>query len=153
MPELVPITAANYQAALALRVQPDRLRFVASVQPVALIMLAKCWVRPDGQTWHPFVLVVDGVVVGLVAVGVNGEVAWVHHLLIDERQQGHGYGRALMVAIGDWLRTVGSVTRVGLNVLHENEVAWGLYASLGFEAVGTTSDGQTITMSWLEDVA
>ena len=150
---LEPITPLNYEAALAVRVQPSRLRFVASVEPVALIMLAKCWVNYDGQTWHPFVLTVDRVVVGIVAVGIGGDVAWVHHVLIDERQQGHGYGRALMVAVGDWLRTLGTVTRVGLDVIPDNEVAWGLYASLGFVAVGTTLDDQQITVSWLEDVA
>jgi diamine N-acetyltransferase len=153
MISLEPITAANYEAALAIRVQPERLRFVASIEPVALIVLAKCWVNYDGQTWHPFVLTVDGQAVGLVAVGIGGDVAWVHHVLIDEGSQGRGYGRALMVAVGDWLRTLGTVTRVGLDVLPENEVAWGLYASLGFAQVGITSDGQGITMSWLDDVA
>ena len=150
---LEPITAANYDAALAVRVQPDRLRFVASIEPVALIMLAKCWVNYDGQAWHPFVLTVDGDVVGIVAVGVGGEVAWVHHVLIDEGSQGRGYGRALMVAVGDWLRSLGTVTRVGLNVLPANEVGWRLYASLGFVPVGLTVDGQTITMADLADVA
>lgn len=150
---LEPVTPRNYAATLGVRVQPDRLRFVASIEPVALIMLAKCWVNPDGQTWHPFALEADGGVVGIVAVGIGGDVAWVHHVLIDERSQGHGYGRALMVAVGDWLRSLGTVTRVGLNVLSENNVAWGLYASLGFVRIGTTLDDQTITMADLADVA
>ena len=150
---LEPITPRNYEAALAVRVQSDRLRFVASIEPVALIMLAKCWVNPDGQAWHPFALEVDGSVVGIVAVGVGGDVAWVHHVLIDADAQGHGYGRALMVAVGDWLRSLGTVTRVGLNVLSENDVAWRLYASLGFVPIATTLDGQTITLADLADVA
>ena len=153
MTQLVPITADNWEAALAVRVQPDRLRFVASVEPVAMILLAKCLVNPDGQQWHPFALVVDGEVVGIVGVGVGGDVAWVHHVLIDVAAQGRGYGRALMMHVGDWLRSLGSVTRVGLNVLPSNEVGWALYASLGFAPVGTTVDGQTITMAWLDDVA
>lgn len=147
---LEPITAQNWQSALAVRVQHDRLAFVASVQPVALILVAKCWVNPDGQVWHPFVFVSEGRTVGIVGVGVAGDVAWVHHVLIDEAAQGRGHGRALMVAVGRWLRSLGTVTRVGLNVLPANEVAWSLYASLGFVAVGTTLDGQTITMADLE---
>jgi len=150
---LVPITAENWEAALAVRVQPERLRFVASVEPVAMILLAKCLVNPDGQKWHPFALVASDGVVGIVGVGVAGDVAWVHHVLIDHAQQGRGYGRALMVLVGDWLRSLGTVTRVGLNVLPENEVGWALYASLGFTPIATTVDGQTITMAWLEDVA
>lgn len=150
---LEPITARNYEGALAVRVRPSRLAFVASIEPVALIMLAKCWVNYDGQTWHPFALEVDGQVVGIVAVGIGGDVAWVHHVLIDEGSQGRGYGRALMVAVGDWLRSLGTVTRVGLNVVPANEVGWKLYASLGFVPIGTTVDDQTITLARLEDVA
>lgn len=153
MTALVPITADNWEAALAVRVQPDRLRFVASVEPVAMILLAKCLVNPDGQVWHPFALVDSGSVVGIVGVGVGGDVAWVHHVLIDAAAQGRGYGRALMVHVGDWLRSLGTVTRVGLNVLPENEVGWALYASLGFVPIATTTDGQTITIASLEDVA
>lgn len=150
---LVPISADNWESALAVRVQPERLRFVASVEPVAMILLAKCLVDPDGQNWHPFVFEVSGQVVGIVGVGIGGDVAWVHHVLIDRASQGRGYGRALMVAVGDWLRSLGTVTRVGLCVLPLNEVGWALYASLGFEPIGTTLDGQTITLALLEDVA
>lgn len=153
MTALVPITADNWEAALAVRVQPDRLRFVASVEPVAMILLAKCLVNPDGQVWHPFALVDSGCVLGIVGVGVSGDVAWVHHVLIDASAQGRGYGRALMVHVGDWLRSLGTVTRVGLNVLPSNEIGWALYASLGFEPIGTTVDGQTITLAWLDEVA
>lgn len=150
---LEPITADNWEAALAVRVQPDRLRFVSSVEPVAMILLAKCLINPDGQRWHPFGLVVDERLVGIVGVGLGGDVAWVHHVLIDVDVQGRGYGRALMILVGDWLRSLGSVTRVGLNVLPENEVGWALYSSLGFTPIATTIDGQIITMARLEDVA
>ena len=57
------ITASNWREALAVRVQEERLAFVASIQPVALIMLAKCWVNPDGQHWFPFLLRDEGQVV------------------------------------------------------------------------------------------
>ena len=51
-----------------------------------------------------------------------------------------------MLAIGDWLRAGHpTVTLVGLNVLRENEVAFRLYASLGFEVIGVTLDDQLIT--------
>jgi RimJ/RimL family protein N-acetyltransferase len=150
---LAPITEANWQAALAVRVQPERLQWVASVEPVALIMLAKCWVNYDGQVWHPFVLMDDDRVVGIAAVGVNGQAAWVHHVLIDVDAQGRGLGRQLMLLIAAWLRAShSSVDRVGLNVVPQNEVAWTLYRSLGFEPIGRTLDDQVITLARLEDV-
>ena len=148
---LVPITAENWDAALALRVQEDRQSWVASIQPVALILLAKCAVNPDGQEWHPLLLIADGEPVGIVGVGVNGDVAWVHHVLIDERFQGRGHGRALMKLVAAWVPP--TVTRLGLNVVRENATAWALYESLGFVPVGVTIDEQVITMAYLSEVA
>jgi len=154
MVTLEPITAANWRSTLEVRVQPERLAWVASREPVALMLLAKSYIRPDGQVWHPLTVVSDGSIVGIVGVGVDEvheagtveQTAWIHHFLIDEGSQGRGFGRAAMLAIGDWLRAGHpTVTLVGLNVLRENEVAFRLYASLGFEVIGVTLDDQLIT--------
>ena len=150
MRELVAITEQNWRDALAIRVQPDRLAFVASVEPVALILLAKCAVNMDGQVWHPLMLLADGVAVGIVGVGLRGDVAWVHHVLIDESAQGRGHGRALMKLVAQWLPA--SVTRIGLDVVPGNEVAWALYESLGFVTVGMTVDDQNITMAYVSEL-
>ena len=150
MRELVPITNDNWQDALAIRVQPDRLAFVASIEPVALILLAKAAVNPDGQVWHPLLLLADGVAVGIVGVGLRGDVAWVHHVLISAQFQGQGHGRALMKLVAQWVPS--TVTRLGLNVVPANEVGWALYESLGFETVGVTLDGQNITMAYASEV-
>lgn len=153
MVELVPLTRDNWRSSLEVRVQPERLQWVSSREPVALMILAKSYVRPDGQLWHPFLIRVADAVVGVIAVGTSGHVAWLHHLLIDERFQGRGHGRAAMLSVGDWLRQRHpSVTRVGLDVLPQNEVAFALYRSLGFERVGVTLDDQWITMTWLDDL-
>ena len=151
------ITASSWHEALAVRVQEERLGFVASIQPVALIMLAKCWVNPDGQHWFPFLLRDEDRVVGIAAVGVDfvdPQVSSIHHVLIDESQQGRGYGRQLMRLLAQWIsREFPSVTRLGLNVLPANETAWNLYASLGFVPVGVTTDDQVITMALATEVA
>ena len=151
MRELVPITAENWRDALAIRVQPDRLAFVASVEPVALMLLAKAAVNPDGQVWHPLLLLADGVNVGIVGVGLCGDVAWIHHVLISEQFQGQGHGRALMKLVAAWVPP--TVTRLGLNVVPANEVGWALCESLGFVTVGVTLDGQNITMAYVGEVA
>lgn len=150
MRELVPIAAENWRDALAIQVQPDRLPHVASIEPVALILLAKAAVNPDGQEWHPLLLLADGVPVGIVGVGVLGDVAWVHHVLIDSAHQGQGHGRALMRLVAAWVPS--TVTRLGLNVVPANEVGWALYESLGFVTVGVTTDGQNITMAYVSEV-
>ena len=158
MVSLVPIDRHNWRATLEVRVQPERLPWVASREPVALMLLAKSYVRPDGQDWHPLaVLAPTGegtdAVVGVLAAGLGGDVAWLHHVLIDERQQGRGYGRAAMLAVGNWLRREHpGVTRVGLSVLPENTIAFALYRSLGFEVIGETVDGQLITLARVDDL-
>src|SRR4051812_28582353 len=52
--ELVEIDVSNWRRALAVEVRADQVRFVADHQPVALVILSKCYVRPDGQTWTPY---------------------------------------------------------------------------------------------------
>ncbi len=154
MVELVPVTRDNWRATLEVRVQPEKLQWVASREPVGLMILAKSYVRNDLQLWHPLAIEHEGSIVGVVAVGTGGDVAWLHHFLIDERSQGRGFGRAAMLAVGDWLRQEHpSVTRLGLCVVPQNEVAFRLYRSLGFETVGETLDDQLITVSWVEDLA
>ena len=150
MRELVAITEENWRDALAIQVQHERLAYVASIEPVALILLAKAAVNPDGQTWHPLLLLADGVPVGIVGVGVLGDVAWVHHVLIDHEHQGQGHGRALMKLVAAWVPA--TVSRLGLNVVPANAVGWALYESLGFVTVGVTLDGQNITMAYVGEV-
>jgi diamine N-acetyltransferase len=153
MVEVVPIDRHNWRAALEVRVQPERLHWVASRDPVALMILAKSYVRNDFQQWHPLAVMSGETMVGVLAVGVAGEVAWLHHFLIGDGFQGRGHGRSAMVGVAAWLRSQHpSITRLGLCVLPENAVAWALYRSLGFEPIGETLDGQLITVTWLTDM-
>jgi ribosomal protein S18 acetylase RimI-like enzyme len=73
----------------------------------------------------------DGRVVGTVFVGVREGGAWLYDITIAEGERGKGYGRAAMTALEDEVRALGHDT-IGLNVWGENEVARGLYRSLGW---------------------
>lgn len=151
------ITRDNWHEALGIRVQPEKLAWVASAEPVAMILLAKCQVRPDGQVWHPFLLRADETAVGIVGIGVDPDdaaggtqSAWVHHFLIDSEVQGRGLGREAMLAMFAWLRREHpTIRRVGLNVLAGNAAAFALYSSLGFAPLGLTRDEQTIMLAEL----
>lgn len=46
---LEPIDARNWRESLGVRVAEEQLRFVADHQPVALVILAKCYVQPGGR--------------------------------------------------------------------------------------------------------
>lgn len=60
----------------------------------------------------------------------DGE-AWLYDITIDESERGRGYGRGAMVALEDEARALGH-ERIALNVWGGNDVARGLYRSLGW---------------------
>jgi ribosomal protein S18 acetylase RimI-like enzyme len=63
-----------------------------------------------------------------------GRVVWVYAVEIDEALRGHGLGRAAMQFVEDEARKRG-VPRVALNVMGGNDVARGLYRSLGYDEI------------------
>ncbi len=73
----------------------------------------------------------DGRKVGTVFLGLRDGGAWLYDITIDESERGKGHGRAAMTALEDEVRALGYDT-VGLNVWGGNEVARGLYRSLGW---------------------
>ena len=92
------------------------------------------YVLPDGLATadtHIWAVEDDGRVVGTVFVGSRDGGAWLYDITIAEPERGKGYGRAAMTALEDELRALGHAT-IGLNVWGNNEVARGLYRSLGW---------------------
>ena len=57
--------------------------------------------------------------------------AYLYAIAIDESERGRGLGRAAMLALEDGVRSHG-LERIELNVFGGNEVARGLYRSLGY---------------------
>ena len=91
-------------------------------------------VLPDGlatQGTRIWAVEDDGRKVGTVFVGIRDAGAWLYDITIDEAERGRGYGRAAMTALEDEVRALGHAT-IGLNVWGGNEVARGLYRSLGW---------------------
>lgn len=95
-------------------------------------------ILPDGiaTAGHAmFVVEADGEPVGRLwlAERESGgrQVIFVYDVSIDPAYQGRGYGRATMLLVEDEARSRG-INRVELNVFGGNEVARGLYRSLGF---------------------
>jgi GNAT superfamily N-acetyltransferase len=70
-------------------------------------------------------------VVGSVFLGVRDGGAWLYDITIADGERGKGYGRAAMTALEDEVRALGHET-IRLNVWGGNEVARGLYRSLGW---------------------
>lgn len=82
-----------------------------------------------------FVVEADGEAVGLLWVAERGtperRVLFIYDIEVDEAHRGHGYGRATMLLAEEEARARG-IGRLELNVFGGNEVARGLYRSLGY---------------------
>jgi GNAT superfamily N-acetyltransferase len=91
-------------------------------------------VLPDGlategaRIWS---IEADGRPVGTIFLGLRAEGPWLYDITIDEAERGKGYGRAAMLALEEEARRLGH-DGIGLNVWGGNDVARGLYRSLGY---------------------
>jgi GNAT superfamily N-acetyltransferase len=84
-----------------------------------------------------YVLEADGEPAGVLWLcqrddAFSGPCLFVYNIEVDEPYRGRGYGRAAMEFAEDEARRLG-VDRIALNVFGRNEVARGLYRSLGYE--------------------
>jgi len=82
-----------------------------------------------------FVMDVEGEPAGSLWVaertGMSGAQLWIYEVRVDEAHRGKGLGRALMEYAEEEARRRG-MPQIGLNVFGGNEVARGLYRSLGY---------------------
>jgi ribosomal protein S18 acetylase RimI-like enzyme len=76
--------------------------------------------------------------VGIPEIEVRPGDQELHRVYVDTDLQGQGLGRALMNAALEHPR-LAKASRVYLQVWEQNEQARGLYESLGFHTVGTTT--------------
>ena len=81
----------------------------------------------------------DGTRVGVLWIGLThprgvSDCAFLYDIEVGEEHRGVGYGRALLVAAEDMVRSHG-VGRLELNVFGSNARALGLYESAGYRVV------------------
>jgi diamine N-acetyltransferase len=145
MTRLVPITDDNWRRAAAVQVADGQLRFIADYEPVALVILAKAFVRAAGRDWWPYVIEDAGSVVGVLGLlddrQLHGEIA-LFHLLIDANRQRRGYGRSALRRVVELANQLDNCARLRLTVHPDNEAAISLYASEGFTRDGVDADGE-----------
>lgn len=105
-----------------------------------------------GDLWRSCAIVADGETVGHVMWAVDPDEGshWIGGLLVDAGRQGHGIGRGTVLALLDlWEREEPSLSgtpfrEAALSVSPDNEVALGLYRSLGFLETGEVEDDEIV---------
>ena len=65
-------------------------------------------------------------------------------LMIDEKFQGKGYGRAATLVVIEKMRRIEDCKEIYLSFVPENTNAERLYKSVGFERTGEISEGEIV---------
>ena len=134
MVELRPITEENFMDAFNLRLAPGQEKFVS--HPVR--SLAQAYVYRD--QCRPFGIYAEGKMVGYVMVIYDCDIPEydIWHMMIDEAEQGRGYGGEALDRVIGYIGTkpFGDSDRIALTCSKYNPAARKLYESRGFAATG-----------------
>jgi diamine N-acetyltransferase len=138
---LAEVTAANWEAVIALKLRKKQARLVSD----NLYSLAESKFDADAQ---PRAVYAGRRLVGFLMYDVGGRgrrrMATIYRFMIDKRHQGRGYGRAALMAAIDEIKRRGDVARIIVLYLPDNRGAAKLYESLGFRDAGEDEDGERI---------
>ncbi len=140
MIELKAITEDNFIDAFHLRLAPGQEKYVS--HPIR--SLAQAYVYRD--QCQPFGIYAEGKMVGYVMVIYDYDVPEydIWHMMIDEAEQGHGYGGEALDRVIEYIRTkpFGDSNRVALTCNKENPIARKLYESKGFSPTGNEDEDE-----------
>jgi len=142
------VTRENWRTALQLGVTPEQQHFVAGVEPVVALALAKAYIRPAGLQWIPYVFFADSNMVGFAELAYElGSISnyWLFHFFIDQQFQGRGYGKKALQLFLHQIREQHSNCQIFQLTVHpENHRAQHLYESAGFRLAGTEIEGELL---------
>ena len=140
MTELRPITEDNFIDAFNLKFAPGQEKFVS--HPIR--SLAHAYVYRD--QCQPFGIYAAGKMIGYVMVIYDYDVPEydIWHMMIDESEQGRGYGSEALDRVIDYIRTkpFGDSGRIALTCNKHNAIARKLYESKGFSATGNEDEDE-----------
>ncbi len=129
---LRPITRMNLDECISLKVANNQKGLVAS----NVYSLAEASVNP---MYHPFGIYdaeahyqTNPSMVGFIMYELSDAVGFIVRLMIDEKFQRRGYGRAAMIEVIRRLKLHPEVERIATSHERKNEAAARLYESLGF---------------------
>ncbi len=149
---LRPITDENREAVLALSVREDQ-PFVAS-NKVSLRQADETNAEYPGVA-RPFGIYADDRLVGFCMLAVNLEEededdrCYLWRFMIDQNEQGKGYGQAALKEIIRYFRDLGG-ERVLLSTEPENERGLHVYHKAGFLDTGCIDDGEAVLRLFLK---
>ena len=135
------IDSSNFRQCINLKVAEEQEKFVAS----NVMSIAQSKIYPDSL---PFAVYSGDEMVGFVMYGFDADdnKFYLGRLMIDARHQGKGYGRAATLEVIERMRKIENCREIYLSFVPENTGAEKLYASVGFERTGETSESGEVIM-------
>lgn len=140
------VTRENWENTLKLQVKENQRKFV----PTVAVSLAKVYIKPDGDNveYIPYAIYKDDLMVGFIMHAVVRETSdmyWINGFIIDQKQQGNGYGKAaLKESIYLIKNKFKKCKEIRLTVHKDNISAKKLYERYGFESLGHEYDGEQV---------
>lgn len=145
---LEPVTPQNFKECINLKVGDAQNTFVAS----NLMSIAQSKIYP---TVNPMAVYNGEEMVGFVMFGLDEDDGkyYLVRLMIDERHQGKGYGRAATLEVIEKMREIDDCREFYLSFVPENKPAEALYLSIGFEPTGEIHEGEIVMRYMIENNA
>jgi diamine N-acetyltransferase len=142
--ELRPLTESNRAAVEALRVAPSQRHFVSTV----VDSLREAAEHPDAHALY-WAVYANETPVGFVMIADEGaSPEYIAHylwkLLIDERYQRQGYGRATLDRVVEYFRGRPGVDAVLTSAVPGDGSPIEFYERYGFERTGEVSHGEVV---------
>lgn len=139
MISLREITPENWLESIKLSVDESQKGFVAA----NVYSLAQAKVYPS---CIPLAIYHGDEMVGFTMYGIDpdDDEMWISRLMIDQRHQGRGYGKASMTLLLDTLKQDTARHTIYLSFEPENKGAEALYTSHGFEHTGQIIEDELV---------
>ena len=134
------ITPENFNECVKLKVSESQTKFVAP----NVYSIAQSKIYPTNNVCAVYS---GDEMVGFVMFGLDtdDDRFYLARLMIDEKHQGKGFGKAATLEVIDRLKQTEGCKEIYLSFVPENENAEKLYKSLGFERTGEMN-GKEIVM-------
>ena len=140
MIHLKQIDENNFIDAFKLELGEGQEKFVS--HPIR--SLAQAYVYRDQCV--PFGIYNDDVMVGYIMVIYDYDVPEydIWHMMIDRKYQGRGYGREAFIKVLEYIasKPFGDSGRIALTCNYDNDIAYKLYRSFGFEKSGNSDEDE-----------
>lgn len=129
----------EHDCVLSLRMHANQASFVASNSD-------SLEEAEDNPACVPLIIRAAGEPVGFAMYALDEDDGkyWIYRLMVDERFQGKGYGRAALTQILNTLAELPDCPCVILGVKPENKQAHRLYEGVGFRITGDVIDGEIV---------